>query len=74
MIPITIPVDLAKEREFLLVPRKQFEALLRTTKSALGEIILTPSQKRVLATARKNRKDGTMLSIYELKRALGSQG
>lgn len=72
MIPITFPKNLLKEREFVLIPRKQLEELLHLAKKLGREIRLTPFQKRALDLARENRKKGSLLSLHELKRLVGN--
>lgn len=66
---ITIPRELAKEGELILIPRKKYEELLRLKERR--EFQPTPAQKRALFKARENRKSGKFLTLNELKQKLG---
>lgn len=68
---ITIPKELIKEGELVLIPRKQLEELIKMSKKTSGEIELTPIQKKALSLARSNKKLGKFLNLDELKYKLG---
>ena len=72
MSTITIPKRMAAQDDLLIVPRKEYEDLLRRClKKAPEAIALTPTQKRKLAHARKNMARGNYLTINELEHKLG---
>ncbi|MBI3046529.1 MAG: hypothetical protein HYY86_03290 [Candidatus Harrisonbacteria bacterium] len=69
MNTVTIPKNLAKKGDLVVLPRREYEALLKLKK--VKEFIPTVAQKRALFRARKNRKDGVYLTINELRKKLG---
>ena len=69
MTTITIPKELARKDDLIIVPRKQYEALLK--RRVLKEFIPTATEKRALARALKNFRAGKTLSYNELVRKLG---
>lgn len=69
MTTITIPKKLAQKDDLIVVPRKQYEALLK--QRVLGEFTPTAAEKRALARALKNFRAGKTLSYDELVRKLG---
>lgn len=68
---ITIPKELIKEGELVLIPRKQLEELIKMSKKTSEEIELTSLQKKALSLARSNKKLGKFLNFDELKNKLG---
>ena len=72
---ITIPKELAKKGNLVLIPQKEYEEFLECQfeqlKKKKGGINLTELQKKRLKKARENLKQGKSLTIYELKRKLG---
>ena len=71
MTTITIPRDLIKKDDLVIIPRKEYEELLRYRLNGGEELILTASQKRRLQQARRNLAKGKYLTIYEIKKKLG---
>lgn len=71
MTIIRLPHEFIKEKELVIIPRREFEELLRMAKKNVPEIEMTPLQKKILLTARKNKKAGNFLTFNELKRKLG---
>lgn len=69
MNTITIPKKLANRDDLVVIPRKEYEALLELKK--IREFTPTVAQKRALAQARRNRKAGGYLTIDELREKLG---
>ncbi len=69
MNAITIPKTLAPKDDLVVVPRKEYEALLsfRTYR----EVRITKAQKQALRQAEKNLSAGKTLSYHELVRKLG---
>lgn len=69
MPTITIPKKLARQDDFIIVPRKEYEALTELRKTA--EFVSTAAQRKALARAERNLKTGKTLSYHELVRKLG---
>ena len=69
MNTITIPKKLANKDDLVILPRKEYEALIELKK--IREFIPTATQKKALARARINRKAGNCLTIDELREKLG---
>ena len=68
MSTLTIPKKLAQKDDLIVVPRKEYEALLELKK--IKEFIPTTAQKKALAKAERNLKQGKTLSYNELIRKL----
>ena len=69
MRTVTIPKALAREGDLVIIPRKEYEALLRLKK--VREFQPTVTQKRALARAQRNLKKGKTLTYDAFVRALG---
>ena len=69
MPTITIPKKLAQKDDVVMVPRKEYEALIELRKTR--EFTPTAAQKRALVKAEQNVKRGKTLSYHELVRKLG---
>lgn len=69
MNTITIPKASASKDDLVVIPRKEYEALLsfRTYR----EVRVTKAQKQALRRAEKNLNSGKTLSYHELVRKLG---
>lgn len=70
MTSITIPKELIKEKELVLIPRKEYEALLKLKK--ISEFTPTISQKKSLKKGECNLKTGKTISYHELVQTLES--
>lgn len=70
MKTITIPKKLANRDDLIVIPRKEYEALLELKK--IKEFVPTSVQKRALAKAESNFRKGKTLSYRELVKKLGS--
>ena len=66
---ITIPGNLTNGQELVIIPKEEYEALMRL--KSVYEFQPTSIQKRALEKARKNRKKGDTLTVRELKQKLG---
>ena len=64
-----VPKALVQEGELVLIPRKEYAALLRLKKAR--EVQPTAIQKRALARAQRNLKRGKTLTYDAFARALG---
>ena len=69
---VTIPKKLAKEDDLIVVPRKEYEALLRVR--AIEEFEPTIAQKKALIMAESHFRRRKTLSYDELTRKLGFGG
>ena len=69
MQTITIPRQLANQDDLVIVPRKEYEALLELRE--FKEFIPTAAQKKALANAEKNLKQKKTLSYDDLVKKLG---
>jgi len=69
MATITIPKKLAREGDLVVIPRREYEALVRLKK--MKEFVPAAAQKKALAKAEKNLRGEKTLSFYELTRKLG---
>lgn len=66
---VIIPKNLARQDDLVVMPRREYEDLLKLKK--IREFTLTETQKRALARAEKNLQAGKTLSYHELVRKLG---
>ena len=66
---ITIPRKLAKNDDLVIVPKKEYEALLELKK--IVEFSPSRAQKQSLMKAENNLKRGKTISYNELVRKLG---
>lgn len=68
-VTITIPKTLARKGELILVPRKEYEELLRQKKIPI--VSLTSTEQRDLESARRELKRGEYTILKELENELG---
>ena len=69
MKAVTIPREVARHDDLVVVPRKEYEALLEIR--TIQEFSPTLEQRKALVKAERNLKLGKSLSYDELTRALG---
>lgn len=69
MSTITIPKKLANQGDLIVIPRKEYEALLKLKK--IKEFTPTSAQRRALLRAENNLKKGKALTCNELAERLG---
>ena len=69
MDTITIPKKLAEKDDLIILPRREYEALLQLKK--FKEFNPTAIQKRALQQAEINLRKGKTLSHHELAQKLG---
>lgn len=69
MTLVTIPKKLAQKGDLVLVPRSEYEALLKTR--VIREFAPTAAQRKALTRAMKNLRSGKTLSYNEFVRKLG---
>ena len=69
---ITIPKEIIKKGDLVLIPRKEYEEFSewREVIKSFKLFIPTVAQKKDLRKARQDYKEGRYLSINELKRKL----
>ena len=70
MTAITIPKELAKEGELVIIPRKEYEEFLRLRK-AFPLVKLTAQQKNDLAAARRELRRGEYSTLEKMEYELG---
>lgn len=66
---ITIPKKIAQKDDLVVIPRQEYEALIKSR--AYKEFAPTPAQKKALAGAENNLKRGKTFSYNELVKKLG---
>lgn len=66
---ITIPKKLVGAGDLVVVPRKEYEALLEFKK--FKEFIPTAAERKALIKAERNFRNGKTLSYHELVKKLG---
>lgn len=69
MNTVTIPKKIAGKDDLIVIPRKEYEALLELKK--IREFTPTAAQKKALARAEVNFRKGKTLSYHELVKKLG---
>jgi hypothetical protein len=69
MKTVTIPKKLAGKDSFVIIPRKEYEALLELKR--FKEFNPTKAQKRALLRAENNLRKGKTLTHHELVKRLG---
>ena len=73
MPTLTIPRELVRSGELILIPRKEYDELLHFRMSSIREVDMTLAQKRALIRARKNLAAGEFLTPHELRQKLARQ-
>ncbi|TSC70859.1 MAG: hypothetical protein G01um101470_782 [Parcubacteria group bacterium Gr01-1014_70] len=68
MSTITIPKKMVSKDDLIIIPRKEYETLLRLSK--IREFTPTPTEKRALAAARRRFAKGEYLTLEELRNEL----
>lgn len=66
---VTIPTKLTSGKELVVIPKEEYEALVELKN--IYEFQPTSAQKKALVRARKNRKDGKVLTLGQFKQSLG---
>ena len=69
MSTITFSTDVARHRDSVAIPRKEYKRLQDLKRPA--EFAATRTQKKALIQAEKNLANGNTLSYHELVRQLG---
>ena len=69
MTTITIPKNLIKNNDLVIIPRKEYETLIKF--KTFKEFTPSSSQRRSLLAAERNLKKGTTLSYNDLIKKLG---
>ncbi|MCD6114903.1 hypothetical protein J7J74_01270 [bacterium] len=68
---ISIPKELSKKGDLVIIPRAEYEELL-DLKKIVRLMKLTPSEKKALRLGRKEIKEGKYITLKQLKSELGS--
>lgn len=73
MATITIPKNLIKNDDFVLIPRKEYEEFYQWKETIKPFKTFTPTaaQKKDLKRARKDRTDGKYITLNQLENELG---
>jgi len=71
MTVITIPKELTKTGELVVIPRQEYNELLKAKIEEIKEVKLTPAQKKAITAARRRITHGEFLTFDELKAKLG---
>lgn len=66
---LTIPKRIAQNDDLVIIPRMEYEFLLR--KNNTDEIEMSPTLKNALKIAKRNLKLGKLMSYGEVGRKLG---
>jgi len=69
MNTVTIPKKMASKDDLVVIPRREYEALLKLRH--IKEFNPTETQKRALTRAENNLRKGKTLSYNELTKKLG---
>lgn len=69
MSTTAIPKKLIKEKDLVLIPRKEYEALLELKK--IREFNPTAAQKKALQKSEDNLRKNRAISYHELAKKLG---
>ena len=69
---ITIPKKLAQKGELVLIPRKEYETLIRRQPKFIPIADLSASEKRVIARSEKELARGEYITLEDLEHELGS--
>ena len=69
---ITIPKNLAKRDDLIVIPRQDYEALLRRQPKLIPIIKLTPREKRAIAKSEKELALGEYITLDQLEHELAS--
>jgi len=67
---VTIPKKVSGGEELVVIPRKQYETLLRRQK-VVPVIKMTSTQKKDLEEARREYKKGEYITLEQLEHELG---
>lgn len=72
MTTITIPKELTKKGDLILIPRKEYEEFYQWKEvvKLFKKFTPTPAQKRDLKNAREDYKQKKIITLNELKRRL----
>ena len=61
----------AHTEELVLIPRREYEVLLRIKTKGISEVALTARQKRAILKSERELRGGEYLTLHELKKHLG---
>ncbi|KKR29170.1 MAG: hypothetical protein UT61_C0035G0005 [Candidatus Woesebacteria bacterium GW2011_GWA1_39_8] len=69
MTPITIPKKIVQNDDLVIIPKMEYEFLLRRNNT--NETEMNPTLKNALKRAKRNLKLGKLMSYEEVGRKLG---
>lgn len=73
MVTITIPKKLAKKGDLIVIPREDYDAILKRQK-IVPVVGLTFSERKALDRGRKEIAKGEYLTLEKIEYELGSPG
>ena len=68
---ITIPKKLAQKGDLVVLPRKEYETLVRKQPKYIPVVELTASEKRIIARGEKELTRGEYVTLEDLEHELG---
>lgn len=71
LVTIPNPRSLAKEKELVLIPRREYELLLHLKSRVIPEVSLTLKQRLALTKSERELRSGSYLTLDELEHELG---
>ena len=69
-ITVLNPKNLERERELVLIPRKEYEALLDIKLRGIQEVMLTQKQKRAIRQSEEELEKGDYFTLDEFEEYL----
>lgn len=69
---VTIPKKLAQKDDLVVIPRKEYEGLLRGRPKLIPVARLTPTEARAIERSEKELARGDYITLDELEHELGS--
>ena len=69
---VTIPKKLAQKGELVLIPRKEYEILIRRQPKFIPVADLSASEKRAIARSEKELARGEYITLGDFEHELGS--
>jgi len=70
MTTITIPKELARKGDLVLIPRSEHEMLLRIKLKGIAQAMLTSRQKKAIRASEREFKKDAYITLNELEHRL----
>ena len=68
---VTIPRRLTQKDDLVVIPRREYESLLKQRVTALPVVKLTPSEKRACVRSERELARGEYVTLEQLEHDLG---